>query len=291
MRSIRRSPYSRMIPILLLLVLVPFLSGCTEEEGEEEDPFTDFSLLGKNQKAEDYPRSFHVDQVQNVHISVGNHEGVRTDYTVRISISSGAWVRSYGDLSSVIVSSRYSPEMRFNLRDDEEKTIPCGFSIPDEGAFEMRFQLLREGVEYRSLELWVKVFRPDRMKVSPEGLHVYAAGRDGNPAHLPSSTDVNGFFNFSMGIDAPQQVSVDLNFTFRIGEVSTWTGIEWTGGSGGLLTAVFESGTGHYLNTRMSNRDYLVMPLSFVMDVNDVRMIIEVNSSDWSLEFSIPIDE
>lgn len=287
LRAVPGSRYASIVVIAVLIAAVPILSGCIDEGVEEDDPYTEFSLLGSGQTAENYPESFIVDEAQSVFLVINNQENERVDYTVRISISSTAWSRSYGDLSDIVVSDHYSPEMKLQLRDGEERSIPCRFSVPDVGIFNMQFQLLMDGEEYRTLKLWIKVFDEDMMKISPDGLRIYTAGSSGDPGTMPGTTDPDGYFNFTMGIDSDDYINVDLNFTFRIGEVSKWLRVSWT--SDGPIRAVFESGTGYYLPTSFTNSMYSVIPLSFVLSGEYTGMIVEVRSSDWTVEFTIPI--
>jgi len=273
----------------LLLTALPILAGCIENGGEVEDPFTEFSLLGENQTPDDYPENFVVGETQNVFFVVSNHENERVDYTIRIYISSDAWSQSHIDLSDIEVSRRYSPEMRLTLDDGEERSIHCGFKVPDVGAFEMRFKLLKDGEEYRSIKLWIKVFSAGMLKVSPDGIQIYTAGRDGDPGTMPGTIDHGGYFNFSMGIDSRDTINMDFNTTFRIGEVIIWSRIPENSVTNELLPAEFSDGLGYYLPTRMMDRSYLIMPLTFKLDDGGVQMVVEVESPEWSLIFTISI--
>jgi hypothetical protein len=272
-----------------LIGIIPIISGCIDYTGEEDDPFTEFALLGSNQDIGDYPEYFLIDELQNVFLMINNHENERVDYAIRISISSDASLQRYDDLSDIEVSTNSSAEIRIDMKDGEERIIPCRFSIPEVGIFRMNFKLMRDGEEYRYLKLWVKVFDSEMMKIAPNDMMVYTAGRNGDPATIPETTDIDGYFNFTIGLVPNDQEIIDLNITFRIGLVMNWTIVSRSPGSENTIHAIFENGTGYYLPVRISNNRYFVIPLVFIIESQDVQLMIEVRSSNWSMDFSLPI--
>jgi uncharacterized membrane protein len=210
------------VSLLIYIIVVP-------REGES---FTEFYILGPTGMAENYPRNIYLDQEKFLYIGVGNHEHERTNYTLVMTLDSGARNTTVESFDHVTISRSSQPSMEISVGDGKTLELPCNFSVLEVGAFKLRFLLFRDGEEYRDLHIWIKVFPERLLKVNPsEDLEVFMTGADGDPSGIPDSVGTGQEIGLGVGVRNLRDESVQI-------DVSIWTD------PGGGETIVIDPGNG-----------------------------------------------
>ena len=164
------SRFHRILNIVLVLaVLTAILATvyviAVPKEGER---FTEFFILGEDQKAADYPDRINTGQQYPISVGVGNHEYRTVTYTIE------TWALTV-EFDSVTNTSRILAmdplwEHSFPLAGNQSVTIPYNLSVEKGGYNRIEFLLFNETVpgpevisgdrinaSYRDLHLWVTV--------------------------------------------------------------------------------------------------------------------------------------
>jgi uncharacterized membrane protein len=154
---------------LVLAVLVAILSTvyviAVPKQGER---FTEFFILGEEQKAADYPDRIIIGQQYPLYIGVGNHEYRNVTYTIE------TW-GLFTEFDNVTNTSRILAmdplwQRSFPLAENETANFPYNLSVGKSGYNRVEFLLFNETVpgsgvsgadrineSYRDLHLWVTV--------------------------------------------------------------------------------------------------------------------------------------
>lgn len=195
------------VSLLIYIIVVP-------REGES---FTEFYVLGRNMKADDYPRYMVMGDTHPIFIGIGNHEDRYVNYSLVISISSSATNRTVTDLDGVILSRAEQPVMEIGLGDDDSVIVPCNFSVMDKGSFKLRLLLYKGGEEYLDLHLWVVVFSEDQVFEGPPFLFLSGEGNDPTLA----GSVMSGRTVLTLGVVNRMESDIDVNATVTFGETGS----------------------------------------------------------------------
>lgn len=195
--------------LLIYIIVVP-------RTGES---FTEFYVLGRDGKADEYPRYFETAERMRVTIGIGNHEHRDMNYTLTLTISPQANNLTVEGLDNVTISRTMQPSMEIQVQKGGTLLIPCNFSIGDPGSYKLRFLLYLDGKEYRDLHLWVRAFYPGTLRDDGHAL-LFVAGEGGDPAHTGAVQD--GRTTVGLGM-MDRGGGADLaNVTFSTGGQSTF---------------------------------------------------------------------
>jgi uncharacterized membrane protein len=160
----------RILSIILLVAILVAIATTiyvivVPKEGEK---FTEFFILGKEQKAADYPSQILIGENNSVYIGIGNHEYKNITYTVETYLESMTFDEKT-NTSSLKSMDRIG---RFTVPVSHNQTIitPYTFTIKKTGYNRVEFLLFNGTVpaesvtgmdrinrSYRDLHLWVTV--------------------------------------------------------------------------------------------------------------------------------------
>ncbi|MFW6197165.1 MAG: DUF1616 domain-containing protein, partial [Thermoplasmatota archaeon] len=124
--------------------------------------FTEFSVLGEEGIEADYPTDLEVGEYGTISTVVTNHEHEPVDYEIVVGLGEEYEDMEYeGELPSdynFTFSSNdtyYSTDLSLNHGEGWNQTM--NFSIGEPGRYKLSLFLVRDGVIYRDLHLWVDV--------------------------------------------------------------------------------------------------------------------------------------
>ena len=154
--------------ILILAILTAILTTvyviAVPKQGER---FTEFYILGENQKAADYPDRISVGETYPLYIGVGNHEYRTVGYTIE---TWGLVMEPDSTNTSRILAMDPLWQHPLTLAHNETTLVPYDLSLTQEGYNRVEFLLFNETVpdpsvngmdrinaSYRDLHLWVTV--------------------------------------------------------------------------------------------------------------------------------------
>jgi uncharacterized membrane protein len=160
----------RILSIILLIaiiaaVLTTVFVIVVPKEGEK---FTEFFILGENQKAADYPTHLLTGGKNSLFIGVGNHEYRTINYTVETY----AMNMVFDEKTNTTTLVAMDPLDRYMVQVPHNQTViqPYSFSTPSSSTNRIEFLLFNETVpdrqvtgmerinqSYRDLHLWVDV--------------------------------------------------------------------------------------------------------------------------------------
>jgi len=130
-----------LILVLILAISTTILVIALPKENEH---FTDFSLLGANRTADDYPYVIAAGQNYPIYIGVGNHEKRSAAYTVE------TWYvnTSFDPVTNTTRINAMEPGERFpvTLADNTTTVIPYSLSVKNTGDNRVTFLLFNETV-------------------------------------------------------------------------------------------------------------------------------------------------
>jgi uncharacterized membrane protein len=164
------SRFHRILNVVLVLAVVTAILAtvyviAVPKEGER---FTEFFILGEDQKAADYPDRINTGQQYPLSVGVGNHEYRTVTYT----IETWALTMESDSLTNTSRILAMDPlwEHSFSLAGNRSVTIPYNLSVEKGGYNRIEFLLFNETVpgpeviggdrinaSYRDLHLWVTV--------------------------------------------------------------------------------------------------------------------------------------
>jgi uncharacterized membrane protein len=160
----------RLLSIILLLVVLTAITTTiyvivAPKEGEH---FSEFFILGENQKASDYPDRISVGKHYPMFIGVGNHEYRNMSYT----IETWAMLTEFDNVttSTSILTMDPLDRQSIVLSHNETLVIPYTLSLNKTGYNRVEFLLFNESIpgpevtgmdrvneSYRDLYLWITV--------------------------------------------------------------------------------------------------------------------------------------
>ncbi|TEB11047.1 DUF1616 domain-containing protein [Pelotomaculum propionicicum] len=131
--------------ILALLFTVGFTFYVFSNPNTGED-YTDFYMLGKNGKAENYPQSLAVMEEEYVLTGIINHEHRTVDYYIQVKM--GDYIKSNIGPITLENDQKWEDNVKFSAQQPYEN-------------LKVEFLLFREGdlEPYRSLHLWITVHK------------------------------------------------------------------------------------------------------------------------------------
>jgi uncharacterized membrane protein len=164
------SRIDRILSIILLIAIIAAVATTVfvivvPKEGEK---FTEFFILGENQKAADYPTTLLTGQTGTLYIGIGNHEYRPINYTVETYFVT----MSFDEKTNTTTLSSMKPVDRFIVPVSHNQTVVQPYTItPGKDPFNrVEFLLFNETVpgldvtgldrinqSYRDLHLWVTV--------------------------------------------------------------------------------------------------------------------------------------
>lgn len=161
--------------VLVLAILTALVSTvyviAVPKQGER---FTEFFILGENQRAADYPDSIIIGKEYPLYIGVGNQEYRPVTYTVE----TWGMLKEYDNVTNTSRILTMDPlwQHSFTLAHNETATIPYNLSVAKSGYNRVEFLLFNEtlpgsavssvdriNVSYRDLHLWVTVLTPSEL--------------------------------------------------------------------------------------------------------------------------------
>jgi len=164
---------TRLDRILSLVLLIAILAAvattvyviAVPKEGEK---FTEFFILGNNQKAADYPSEIMAGENSSLYIGIGNHEYRNITYTVETYLESMTF-NEKTNTSSLAAMDRID-RFRVPVTDNQTVIIPYSFTAKKTTYNRIEFLLFNETVpadritgmnrinqSYRDLHLWITV--------------------------------------------------------------------------------------------------------------------------------------
>jgi uncharacterized membrane protein len=164
------SRIDRILSIVLLVAIIAAVATTVfvivvPKEGEK---FTEFFILGENQKAADYPTTLLAGQTGSLYIGIGNHEYRPINYTVETYFVT----MDFDEKTNTTTLSSMKPVDRFVVPVSHNQTViqPYSFSPGSTQFNRIEFLLFNETVpgnqvtgmdrinqSYRDLHLWVTV--------------------------------------------------------------------------------------------------------------------------------------
>ena len=169
-RKTGSSRTDRILSIILLIVIIAAVVTTVyvivvPKEGEK---FTEFFILGQDQKAADYPSRIMAGENNSLYIGIGNHEYKNISYTVETYLQTMTFDENT-NTSSLLAMDRID---RFTVPVSHNQTVitPYSFSAKKTTYNRIEFLLFNETVpdekikgmdrinlSYRDLHLWVTV--------------------------------------------------------------------------------------------------------------------------------------
>jgi len=160
----------RVLSIILLVAIIAAVVTTVyvivvPKEGEK---FTEFFILGENQKAADYPTALMTGVNSSLYIGIGNHEYRTVNYTVETYFTN----MNFDDRTNITTLRRMDRIDRFIISVPDNQTViqPYSFTPNTTSYNRVDFLLFNETVpdnlvegmdrinmSYRDLHLWVKV--------------------------------------------------------------------------------------------------------------------------------------
>jgi hypothetical protein len=196
----------------LLVYIIAF-----PREGEH---FTEFFVLGKLGKADDYPRFFEAGAPQRISIGIGNHEGGSVNFTVVLTLGLGGSNRTAPNLDDVNLTRSENPAIPVTVGNGKTILLPANFSIPDPGSYKVQILLFRDGKQYRDLHIWVKCFARGTIGSPGPGMQFFITGPGGDPATV--GMVAGGSMTLGVGWANGGSDRASGNVTMRIGEPRTY---------------------------------------------------------------------
>jgi uncharacterized membrane protein len=158
-----------VIAILAAIITTVYVIA-VPKEGEK---FTEFFVLGKDQKAADYPSHIMAGENNTLYIGIGNHEYKNITYTVETYLETMT-LDERTNTSSLDAMSRID-RFRVPVSDNQTVILPYRFSAKKTTYNRIEFLLFNETVpgdqitgmnrinqSYRDLHLWLTVTSPSR---------------------------------------------------------------------------------------------------------------------------------
>ena len=169
----KKAGTSRTDRILSIILLIASIAAVVTtayvivvpKEGEK---FTEFFILGDNQKAADYPTTLITGEKNSLYIGIGNHEYRTVNYTVETYFSN----MSFDQTTNSTSVEAMIPLDRFTVSVPDNQTVvrPYTFTATTKGFNRIDFLLFNETVpndkvtgmdrinqSYRDLHLWVTI--------------------------------------------------------------------------------------------------------------------------------------
>jgi uncharacterized membrane protein len=169
---------TRLDRILSLVLLIAILAAVATtvyvvvvpKEGEK---FTEFFILGSDQKAADYPSEIMAGQNSSMYIGIGNHEYKNITYTVEIYLES----MTFDEKTNTSVLGAMDRIDRFTVPVPDNQTVVLPYSFTAKKTTYNRIEFLlfnatvpgdrvqgmdRINQSYRDLHLWITVTPPLR---------------------------------------------------------------------------------------------------------------------------------
>lgn len=256
------------IGIVLMMVLSIGMVVYLIVAPRDGESFTELYVLGPGRMADDYPRNLLLEEEALVYVGIGNHEHRDINYTLVMSIDNEARNTTASSFDHVTLSRSQQPSKHLMVKEGETVEFPVSFSVLEVGTYKLRFILFLDGVEYRDIHLWIKVFGEGALERSDDGsLELYIAGPDGDPSRSHIENQTAPFSIYSIGLRNNGIVDLDLNLTIGTGSQDTWSIIE---GSADLVT--ISSETGSYLELRLN--------ASSSLEIKDLRLDVDEVNND-----------
>jgi len=131
-------------------------------EPRDREEFTEFYILDKNGKAEDYPTILNPGQIAAIIIGIVNHESSAVNYTVRVVLTTLQIVynNSSGKNETIEVDNSTLVTINAFMENEAKWEHPFEFSIAAIGDFKLKLLLFvgsDQGEPYHSLQLWMEV--------------------------------------------------------------------------------------------------------------------------------------
>ena len=167
------SRLDRGISFILLIAIITAVAATVyviviPKEGEK---FTEFFILGKDQKAADYPTTLFTGQNSSIYIGIGNHEYRTITYTVETWLVEMDFDETT-NTSHILAMDRIG-SFPVSLSHNETRVLPYSFVPEKTGYNRIEFLLFNDTVpgaqvtelerinqSYRDLNLWVNVHSP-----------------------------------------------------------------------------------------------------------------------------------
>lgn len=126
------------------------------------ETFTEFYILGPSGNASGYPTNLTVNESASVIIGIANHEGVRTNYTIRVDLLGVRLVYNLTGRFNETYTTNQTTWTWANttIADGANWTDRYPFLAPARGTWKVEFLLYKDGdlsVAYRELHLFLEV--------------------------------------------------------------------------------------------------------------------------------------